>query len=118
MLNKIFSNILFFFLLFPYFSIFKVPFDIQPWAFVIAIVFIFLTFLNSKNKIELPKEIIYVGIVVLYTLLIYIIQFFINDFEQLKALHSLFGYFSLLVFMFVGYKTWEYLDYRIFFGAI
>jgi len=106
-LNLFLGNGLFVLSAFPYISFYHLPSDTQPLALFFAIM-IFTIYVKKKNT-TMPVQLWLLLLLFLYAILVFFVK---SDF--FFGLRSLAGYASIFLIAFASYKTYKYLDFRIF----
>ena len=101
------ANVVFILALFPYVSIIKTPFDIQPYVLLFSGIY-FLMYI-VKGNLKFPTFIGVFFLVFLYAFLIYIINS-----EWINGIRSLFGYASLFLISFTAYKTFRFINVKLY----
>jgi hypothetical protein len=115
-LKIITANIIFLLGILPYVKIFNIPFETQPWSLIVAS--ILSIFLLYEDKFKIPNLIKILFLITVYAFLTAVYLFFKDDFNLIFAIQSLAGYVSILVFSFVGYKTFKYIKPKYFIVGI
>ena len=108
-----FSNILLVLVLFPYFSIIQTPFDTQPFAVIFSILIFSILLVKKDSELSFPFPLWVLFVIFLYTMVIY----FINS-NYYYGMMSLAGYASVFFITLVSYKTFKYINIRIYFLSI
>lgn len=112
----IIANIIFFLGIIPYFKILNIPFETQPYALIFAS--IFSLFLLYEDKFKIPKPLKIILLITTYAFLTSLFLFIKNDIDIIITMQSLAGYVSVLVFSFIGYKTFKYIKPKYFIAGI
>ena len=110
------SNLIFILALFPYISVFHLPFEIQPYALILAS--LFSLFLIYEDKFTIPKPLKVLGLFFFIALLSFLYLILINNFDILIGIRSLAGYLSIFSFSLVGYKTFIYIKSEFYKNAV
>jgi hypothetical protein len=108
-----FSNILLFLVLFPYLSLIQTPFDTQPSAVIFSILIFSILLIRKDDDLSFPFPLWTLFLIFLYALGIY----FINS-NYYYGMMSLVGYASVFFITFASYKTFKYINIRIYFLSI
>lgn len=112
----IFSNVVFILAIFPYVSIFHLPFEVQPWPLIIAS--LFSLFLLCEDRFSIPTPLKILALLVFYSILTFVYLYINGNADIMIGIRSLAGYISVLVFSFVGYKTFSYVKSKYYIGSI
>lgn len=113
----IIATIIFALSLFPYTSIVRTPFDTQPWALIVSIVFAIVLIIKDKN-IYFPRPLLILLAIVFYAGLVCAFDIVTGKSNLLGALRVYAEYVSVFTLAFIGYKTFAYINVKIFFIAI
>ena len=108
-----FSNILLLLVLFPYLSLVQTPFDTQPFAVIFSILIFSILLIKKDNDLSFPFPLWALFLIFLYALGIY----FINS-NYYYGMRSLAGYASVFFITFASYKTFKYINIKIYFLSI
>jgi len=110
-LTSFIANSVFILSLFPYISPIRTPFDTQPYALIWALLVLPIFF--TRRRFTMPLPLFQIGMVVAFAVAVYLL----NP-TGLAALRSLAGYVSIFVFALIAYKTYHFVDSRIFLFAV
>lgn len=108
-----FSNILLFLVLFPYLSLIQTPFDTQPFAVIFSILIFSILLIRKDNNLSFPFPLWALFLIFLYASCIYLINSHYNT-----GLRSLVGYASVFFIALASYKTFKYINIKIYFLSI
>ena len=108
-----FSNILLFLVLFPYLSLIQTPFDTQPPAVIFSVLIFSILLIRKDDDLPFPFPLWALFLIFLYALGIY----FINS-NYYYGMRSLVGYASVFFITFASYKTFKYINIKIYFLSI
>jgi hypothetical protein len=108
-----FSNILLFLVLFPYFSLINTPFDTQPFAVIFSILIFSILLIRKDNDLSFPFPLWELFLIFIYAIGI----FFINS-NYYYGMRSLAGYASVFFITFASYKTFKYINIKIYIFSI
>lgn len=112
----IIANVVFVLAMFPYVLFFHTHFDLQPWAIIFAS--LFSIFLFYEDKFSLPTPLKILALFIFYAFISFVYLMLKGSASIFYGAESLAGYLSILVFAFVGYRTFSYLKTEYYFGAI
>jgi hypothetical protein len=102
------SNLVFFFILFPYLSPFRTSFDTQPYGIFFAILFFLISLAYSKVKFNYDVTLLF--LLLTYSFFI----FFTRSIDFFSSFRSLTGYVSFVMFTYFGYLSNRYLNATLF----
>ena len=107
-----FSNILFLLVAFPYISLISTPFDVQPFALILSILFLLLL-LTEGNNLSFPRPLGLIFFIFLYAACLYLFRSNYN-----YGLRSLAGYASVFFIALASYKTFRYVSLKTFYFTV
>ncbi|HTL39264.1 MAG TPA: hypothetical protein VL306_00405 [Methylomirabilota bacterium] len=106
---------------FPYISPIHTPSDTQPWALVFALLLLLVICYEQREKFfrNIPGPLKMLGIIFIYTGIVFFVHlFFLKDADFVLGLRSIFGYFSLIILTYFGFKFWQDIPGTFFIGAV
>lgn len=106
------ENFLFILCLFPYISVIKTPFDTQPYALLLAAVFL-TTKLILKKNLNIPIKLVPYILIFFYAFVTVLIKANFNE-----GLRSLIGYATVAILSIAGYHSFNYIKGIYFFYSI
>ncbi len=112
----IIANIVLILAIFPYISILNLPFEIQPWALVLASIFSLNIIYEDKFKFPTALKII-----MFFDFYVFLSFFYLvlkGDADFILGIRSLSGYLSIFVFSLVSYKSFIYIKSKYYIGSI
>jgi len=99
--------------LFPYISLFRTPFDTQPFAVIFSILIFLILLIRKDNDLSFPFPLWVLSLIFLYALGMYFIH---SDYYY--GIRSLAGYASVFFIALASYKTFKYINIKIYFLSI
>ncbi len=107
------SNILLLLVFFPYLSLVQTPFSTQPFALIFSILIFLVLSIRKDNDLCFPFPLWTLFLIFLYASCIYLINS-----NYYTGLRSLGGYASVFFIAFASYKTFKYINVKIYFFSI
>ncbi len=118
--NIILGGLIFVTAVFPYISFFHTPFDTQPWALLLGLIFALLFIKGNRKDLKsiAPKPLIILLGIFLYATIFLAINLFLGKSDLLDGARSLLGYLSIIILAFVSYKIWAKLPVRLYLASL
>lgn len=109
------ANTILFVALFPYLTFVPTPFDTQPWALIIAMLFGASLLLKGFS---FPRPLWVLLFVAVYALLIYLAYLVLGASDPLDGARSVAVYLSVFFLALASYKTYKYVEVKLFIIAV
>jgi len=101
-LRKPLANITFLLSLFPYLTLLKVPWDIQPWALIFALAYLALMLIALKFRTSFPGPLLILILATLYGISVNLIYITLDQLDVSIMLRRLAGYVTIITIAFVA----------------